>query len=121
MMVIREQLIEAAKTYTDFKSKYNISAFNEKTNFFGLSFLLFFETADLRSYCGYFLAICQLCLIFFLFVDFVGWLLNFWLILGAVFQIFELLKSIAHASLSQFTSEVKSKVRRIIFYSILII
>ena len=54
--------MEAAKTYTDFQSKYNISAFKEKTNFFGLSFLLFFETADLQSYCGYILAICQLCL-----------------------------------------------------------
>ena len=43
----------------DFQSKYNISAFNEKTNFLGLS--LFFEAADVRSYCGYFLAICQLC------------------------------------------------------------
>ena len=37
MKVIREQLIEAAKTYTDFYSKY-ISTFNEKTNFVGLSF-----------------------------------------------------------------------------------
>ena len=43
MKVNREQLIEAAKTYTDFKSKYNISAFNEKTNFFGLSFYCFFR------------------------------------------------------------------------------
>ena len=41
------------------------SAFNEKT-IFVLSFLLFFfETADLRSYCSYFLAICQLCLVVF--------------------------------------------------------
>ena len=65
MKVIREQLIEAAKTYTDFNQNitYQNITFNEKTNFFGLSFLLFFfETADLRSYCGYFLAICQLCL-----------------------------------------------------------
>ena len=29
-------------SYTDFYSKYNRSALNEKTNFFGLSFLLFF-------------------------------------------------------------------------------
>ena len=43
MKVIWDQLIEAAITYTDFKSKYNRSAFNEKTNFFGLSFLLFFR------------------------------------------------------------------------------
>ena len=52
MKVIREQLIEAAKTYTDFKSKYNLSAFNEKTNFFDLYFLLSFLRlqADLRSY-----------------------------------------------------------------------
>ena len=34
MKVIRKQLIEAAKTCTDYKSKYNISALNEKTNFF---------------------------------------------------------------------------------------
>ena len=33
MKVIWDQLIEAVITYTDFKSKYNISAFNEKTNF----------------------------------------------------------------------------------------
>ena len=34
----------------------------KKTIFFGLSFLLFFfETADLQSYCGCFLVICQLC------------------------------------------------------------
>ena len=32
-----------------------------KRRFFCLSCLLFFETADLRSYCGSFLAICQLC------------------------------------------------------------
>ena len=42
MNVIWDQLIEAAITYTDFLSKYNRSAFNEKMNFFGLSFLLFF-------------------------------------------------------------------------------
>ena len=42
MKLICEQLIEAASFYTDFKSKYNISAFNEKTFFIGLSFLLFF-------------------------------------------------------------------------------
>ena len=59
MKVIRKHLIEAAQTCTDFKSKYNMSAFNED-EFFGLS-LLFFETADLRIYRGYFLAICQLC------------------------------------------------------------
>ena len=35
--------------------------FIEKTIFLFSLFLLFFETADLRSYCGYFLAICQLC------------------------------------------------------------
>ena len=57
MKIIREQIIEAAKIYTYFKSNYNISTFNWKYEFF----LLFFETADLRSYCGYFLAICQLC------------------------------------------------------------
>ena len=38
MKFIREQLIEAAIIYTDFKSKYNISAFKQKTIFFGLSF-----------------------------------------------------------------------------------
>ena len=53
-----------SKTYTDYYSKYNISGFNEKTIFFVLFFTVFFETADLRSYCGYFLAICQLCLYF---------------------------------------------------------
>ena len=42
MKVNLEQLIEAAKTYTDFKSKYNISAFNEKTNFFDVFFTVFF-------------------------------------------------------------------------------
>ena len=42
MKVIWDQLIEAAKMYTDFLSNYTKSAFNEKTNFFGLSFLLFF-------------------------------------------------------------------------------
>ena len=36
MKVIWEQLIEAAKTYTDFQSKYNISAFNKKDEFFGV-------------------------------------------------------------------------------------
>ena len=29
--------------------------------FFGLSFYCVFETVDLRSYRGYYLAICQLC------------------------------------------------------------
>ena len=43
MKVIWEQLIEAAKSYTDYSSKYNISAFNEKTNFFGLFFYCFFR------------------------------------------------------------------------------
>ena len=56
MKVIREQLIEAAITYTDFQSKYNRSALNEKTNFFGLSFLLFFldcrSTNQLRLFSG---------------------------------------------------------------------
>ena len=33
------------------KSKYNISAINEKVSF-GLFLLLFLDTADLRSYCG---------------------------------------------------------------------
>ena len=42
MKVIWEQLMEAANTYTDFKLKYNISAFKEKKNLFSLSFLLFF-------------------------------------------------------------------------------
>ena len=42
MKVIRKQLIEAATTYTDFKSKYNISAFNEKTNFLVCLFYCFF-------------------------------------------------------------------------------
>ena len=50
--------------YGFFNQNKNISALNEKKNFFGLSFYCFFETADLRSYCGYFLAICQLCLLF---------------------------------------------------------
>ena len=31
-------------------------------NLFCLSFTIFFEITDLRSYCGYFLAICQPCL-----------------------------------------------------------
>ena len=53
-------LIEAAITYTDFKYKYNISALIEG-RFFWSVFLLFFETEDLQSFCGYFLAICQLC------------------------------------------------------------
>ena len=53
-----------SKNVYRFYSKYNISAFNEKTNFFALSFTDFLETADLRSYCGYFLAICQLCFLF---------------------------------------------------------
>ena len=44
MKVIWDQLIEAAKTFTDFQSKYNISsAFNEKTNFFGWSYFFFFS------------------------------------------------------------------------------
>ena len=42
MKVIWEQLMEAANSYTDFKSKYNMSAFNEKTKFFSVSFLLIF-------------------------------------------------------------------------------
>ena len=37
-----------SKNYTDFKSKYNISGFNEKKNFFGLSFLLSFLLFFLR-------------------------------------------------------------------------
>ena len=41
MKVIREQLIEAAKTYTDFESKYNISAFNEDDFFWSVFFTLF--------------------------------------------------------------------------------
>ena len=41
MKVIREQLIEAAKTYTYFESKYNISAFNEKTIFLSVFFYCF--------------------------------------------------------------------------------
>ena len=41
MKVIWEQLKEAAKTYTDIKTKYKISAFNEKTNSFSLSFYFF--------------------------------------------------------------------------------
>ena len=56
MKVICDELIEAAITYTDFKSKYNRSTFNEKTNFFGLSFLLFFldcrSTNQLRLFSG---------------------------------------------------------------------
>ena len=32
--------------------------------FWPLFFTVFFETADLRNYCGYFLAICWLCLYF---------------------------------------------------------
>ena len=47
MKVVWDQLIEAAITYADFNSEYNISDLNEKTNFFGLSFLLFF--LDCRS------------------------------------------------------------------------
>ena len=47
MKAIWEQLIDVAKSYTDFKSKYNISAFNEKTNFFGLFFYCFLETTKL--------------------------------------------------------------------------
>ena len=43
MKVIWDQLIEPTKTHTDFKSKCNISAFNKKTNIFGLSFLLFWD------------------------------------------------------------------------------
>ena len=42
MKVIWEQLIEAAKTYTDFKLKYYISAFNEKTIFLVCLFTVFF-------------------------------------------------------------------------------
>ena len=61
MKINREQLIEAAETYTDFQSKYNISDLNEKTIFLFCLFHCFFETADLRSYCGYFLALCPLC------------------------------------------------------------
>ena len=67
MKVIREQLIEAAK-YTDFSSKYNISAFNEKTIF--LVCLHCLGTADLRSNCGFFLAISQSCYAEFLFDTF---------------------------------------------------
>ena len=50
MKVIRKQSIEAARIYTDFfLSKCNISAFNEKTNFWSVFFTVFFETADLTS------------------------------------------------------------------------
>ena len=50
-----EQQIETPETYTPFKSKYNISAFSEKTVFFlvCLLSLFFIETADLRSYLSY--------------------------------------------------------------------
>ena len=43
MKVIWEQLMKAANTYTDFKLKYNISAFNEKTNFLVCLFYCFFR------------------------------------------------------------------------------
>ena len=50
MKVIREQLIEAAKTYTDFQSKYNRSALNEKTNFFwSVFFTVFFRLSSYES------------------------------------------------------------------------
>ena len=60
MKVIWEQLIEAASTYTDFKIKYNISAFKEKKNFFSLSFLLFFLDCWSTKLLRLFPAICQL-------------------------------------------------------------
>ena len=45
-----------SKTYTDFKSKYNISAFNEKTNFLFVFFYCFFfdcrSTKQLRLFSG---------------------------------------------------------------------
>ena len=41
MKVIWEQLMEAANSYTDFKLKYNISAFNEKTIFLVCLFYCF--------------------------------------------------------------------------------
>ena len=44
MKVILDLLIEAAITFTDFKSKYNRSAFNEKTKFFwSIFFTVFFR------------------------------------------------------------------------------
>ena len=46
-----------------FQIKIYISAVNEmnKFLFWSVLFYFLFETADLRSYCGYFLAIFQLC------------------------------------------------------------
>ena len=44
-----------SKTYADFKSKYNIAAFNEKVNFFGLFFSVFLNcrsTKLLRLFSG---------------------------------------------------------------------
>ena len=35
--------MEAAKSYLDFYSKFNISAFNEKANFFRLSLTVFWR------------------------------------------------------------------------------
>ena len=46
MKVIREQLIEAAKTNTDFKSKYNISKYNLQSKdkfFWSVIFSVFFR------------------------------------------------------------------------------
>ena len=44
-----ERPIKAAKTYTDFYSKYNISAFNEKTKFFWCCKLLRLFSGDLLA------------------------------------------------------------------------
>ena len=61
MKVIREQLIDAAKTYTDFNQNLTYQPSMKKRIVLVCRFHCFFDSADLRSYCGYFLAICQLC------------------------------------------------------------
>ena len=61
MKVIREQLIEAAKTYTDFNQNVTYQPSMRRQILLVCLFYYFFETVNLRIYCGYFLAICQLC------------------------------------------------------------
>ena len=45
------------------RSSHKFTAVSKK-KFFWSVFYYLFETTDVQSYCGYFLAICQLCLFF---------------------------------------------------------
>ena len=78
MKVIWDQLIEAAITYTDFKSKYNRSAFNEKTFFWSAFFTVFFSRLPIyESIAAIFWQSASYVLSFLLFMDWILYLNGF--------------------------------------------